>query len=116
MSVTADTTTIAALAAAATGVIVLFFLLLIRRADAFSRHIDARRVRRAKFQDEWAEVLRAADDFARVSSEGRRQGKRALGDEPAPVDRGEDHEWHDEDGSSPRERQRRRATRAPEST
>ena len=67
MSVTADLSMIAAVASALFAVIVLFVLLVVARATAFSRHIDERRVRRARFQDEWSQVIKAAGDFARAS-------------------------------------------------
>ena len=73
MSVMPDLTMIIAVAGAAFCAIALFILLFTRRAGAYSRHIDERRMRRAKFQDEWSQILRAADDFARASNDRGRQ-------------------------------------------
>ena len=56
---------IIAAAVGAAAIVLLILLMFFTRIGAFSRSVDHRRVRRAKFQDEWTGVIRAADRRAR---------------------------------------------------
>ena len=57
--------TLIIIAAVAGALLVLVLLAFFARIGAYSRHVDHRRVRRAKFQDEWTGIIRAADKRAR---------------------------------------------------
>ena len=65
----ADASMVAAIAGAVCALTLLILVILIARVGAFSRHVDQRGVRRAKFQDEWSGVISAADERARELSD-----------------------------------------------
>ena len=52
------------IAAAVGAAMLLVVATLFGRDGAFSRHVDQRRVRRAKFQDEWTDLITSSDQRA----------------------------------------------------
>jgi hypothetical protein len=63
------------IAAIAGGCLAALVILLafVARHGAFSRNVDHRRVSRAKFQDDWTGVIRAADERAREIAERKQK-------------------------------------------